>query len=65
LERSCRITALNLSGDRLPVEPQCDLVVSIGVLHHIPDPDPVVAAAYRALVPGGRLLVWLYGREGN
>jgi SAM-dependent methyltransferase len=60
-----RVTVLNVSGDRLPAEPPCELVVSIGVLHHVPDPDPVVAAAYRALVPGGRLLVWLYGHEGN
>lgn len=37
----------------------------MGVLHHIPDPAPVVDAAYRALKPGGRRLVWLYGREGN
>src|SRR6185503_4101770 len=33
--------------------------------HHIPDPDPVVRAAYAALRPGGRLAVWLYGQEGN
>lgn len=42
-----------------------DLVVSIGVLHHIPDPLPVVEAAFKALKPGGRMLVWLYGYEGN
>lgn len=42
-----------------------DAVFSIGVLHHIPDPGPVVAAAFRALRPGGLLGVWLYGREGN
>ena len=40
-------------------------MVSIGVLHHIPDPRPAVEQAYRALRPGGRFLVWLYGREGN
>ena len=38
---------------------------SIGVLHHIPEPDPVVLAAFEALKPGGRMFVWLYGREGN
>jgi SAM-dependent methyltransferase len=60
-----RITYLQCRGDELPSEPAQDIVVSIGVLHHIPDPAPVVAAAYRALKPGGRCLVWLYGREGN
>ncbi len=60
-----RITYLQCRGDELPAEPAQDVVVSIGVLHHIPDPAPVVAAAYRALKPGGRCLVWLYGWEGN
>ena len=42
-----------------------DVVVSIGVIHHIPDPDPVLERAYAVLKPGGRCFVWLYGREGN
>jgi SAM-dependent methyltransferase len=60
-----RITYLNATGDHLPASGDLDYVFVIGVLHHIPDPDPVVAAAYRALAPGGTLLVWVYGREGN
>lgn len=59
------VTALNLAGDSLPATGDLDLVVSIGVLHHIPDPAPVMLAALRALAPGGRMLAWLYGREGN
>ncbi|HJU41676.1 MAG TPA: class I SAM-dependent methyltransferase [Vicinamibacterales bacterium] len=42
-----------------------DLVFSIGVLHHVVDPSPIVAAAFDALRRGGRLVVWLYGVEGN
>ncbi len=60
-----RVTYLHCRGDELPREPKQDIVVSIGVLHHIPDPAPVVRAAYEALRPGGRMLIWLYGREGN
>jgi SAM-dependent methyltransferase len=60
-----RITYLKVTGDCLPAEADCDYVLIIGVLHHIPEPDPVVAASFRALRPGGRLAVWLYGREGN
>lgn len=60
-----RITYLECRGEELPVQPAQDIVVSIGVLHHIPDPAPVVAAAYNALKPGGRCVVWLYGWEGN
>jgi SAM-dependent methyltransferase len=60
-----RVTLLRKTGDQLPAEPPVDLVVSYGVLHHIENPRPVVDAAFAALVPGGKLAVWLYGYEGN
>jgi SAM-dependent methyltransferase len=60
-----RITYLNLTGDKLPPTGDLDYVFAIGVLHHIPNPDPVVAASFQALRRGGHLAVWLYGREGN
>ena len=65
VEYGPRVECLRVTGEQLPVDRQLDLVVSIGVLHHIPDPAPVVKAAHAALRPGGRMLVWLYGREGN
>jgi len=60
-----KITYLQCRGDELPGNPSQDLVVSIGVLHHIPEPEPVIIAAYRTLKPGGKIIVWLYGWEGN
>jgi SAM-dependent methyltransferase len=60
-----RIEYVRGAGDVLPAGRNLDYVFSIGVLHHIYDPAPVVRAAYAALKPGGRMLVWLYGREGN
>lgn len=60
-----RVVALNVKGDELPARADMDYVISIGVMHHIPDPIPVVRAAYGALKPGGKFIVWLYGREGN
>ena len=60
-----RVTCHHVTGEHVDQLGPFDLVVSIGVLHHIPEPDPVVSAAYRALRPGGRLFAWLYGREGN
>jgi SAM-dependent methyltransferase len=60
-----RIKYLNVAGDRLPARLDLDYVVSIGVIHHIPDPAPVIRAAFDALRPGGRCIVWLYGYEGN
>lgn len=52
-------------GEELPGDATYDLVLSIGVLHHIPDPSPTVRRIHAALCPGGRLLIWLYGEEGN
>lgn len=60
-----RVRALNVRGDELPGTSEYDLIVSIGVLHHVPQPEPIVRRAYEALRPGGRLVVWLYGHEGN
>lgn len=60
-----RIEYIRDTGEAIPAGRDLDYVFSIGVLHHIYDPAPVVGAAHAALRPGGRMLVWLYGREGN
>jgi len=59
-----RVRAVQATGEEMP-NGQFDMVLSIGVLHHIPDPYPAVRAAYNALKPGGKMLIWLYGKEGN
>ena len=40
-----------------------DLVFSIGVLHHSPDPRRAFAQVAARVKPGGRLAVWLYRRN--
>jgi SAM-dependent methyltransferase len=40
-----------------------DLVYSIGVLHHTPDPRRAFKEIARKVKPGGRLAVWLYRRN--
>jgi SAM-dependent methyltransferase len=59
-----RISYHQVTGDKLPDGPY-DIVHSYGVIHHIPDPDPVIKRAFEVLRPGGRLVIWLYGRENN
>ena len=59
------VRVLNVTGDNLPVDLALDYAISVGVLHHILDPKPVVAAVYRALKPGGQFVMWVYGKEGN
>lgn len=60
-----RVRTVQASGAEWHADAPLDWVVSFGVVHHIPDPEPVMRAAWRALRPGGRCVVWLYGREGN
>ncbi len=42
-----------------------DLVYSIGVLHHLPQPEEGFASLVRLLRPGGTLFAWVYGHENN
>jgi len=65
MKRKRDVTAINTRGDCWSLNGQVDYVFSIGVIHHIPGPAPVLQAAHRALKPGGYLFVWLYGYEGN
>jgi SAM-dependent methyltransferase len=52
-----------IDGVRLPYpDGHFDIVCSMGVLHHIPDPAPTVAEMHRVLKPGGQVIVMLYNR---
>ena len=52
-----------IDGVRLPFpDGYFDIVCSMGVLHHIPDPRPTVAEIARVMKPGGRLIAMLYYR---
>jgi len=60
-----RLSVLNCAGDEIPESIKVDFAFSIGVLHHIPEPDPVVKAVYKTLDNGGKFVIWLYGKENN
>lgn len=60
-----RVICRNVKGEAIADLGPFDLIFSIGVLHHIPDPDPVVLAALGSLKPGGAFVAWVYGKEGN
>ncbi|KAA0577901.1 class I SAM-dependent methyltransferase [Azospirillum sp. B21] len=42
-----------------------DLAFSIGVVHHLAHPETALANMVRAVKPGGRVMIWVYGRENN
>lgn len=55
---------INARGDSFETPP-LDFAYSIGVLHHIPEPVPVIDNVYDHLCEGGRFVFWVYGKEGN
>ncbi|CAK0776127.1 Methyltransferase domain-containing protein [Gammaproteobacteria bacterium] len=42
-----------------------DFIYSIGVLHHLPDPEAGFHALVQQVKPGGAAFVWVYGFENN
>jgi SAM-dependent methyltransferase len=65
MERTGLVTAINTTGAEFQADRPLDYAFSIGVLHHIPDPRPVLFAIHRQLKPGGGFFAWVYAREGN
>jgi SAM-dependent methyltransferase len=54
-------------GDLLqpPVGPVFDVAFSVGVLHHLPDPGEGFRQLASRVREGGRVVIWVYGRENN
>jgi SAM-dependent methyltransferase len=53
------------SAYNLPFEKRFDIAFSVGVIHHLEFPARALAAMVRAVKPGGRVSIWVYGRENN
>jgi SAM-dependent methyltransferase len=56
-----------VEGDICSYDPgiRFDVVYSIGVVHHTDDPNRTVAHLKTLLKSGGRLILWVYSKEGN
>jgi SAM-dependent methyltransferase len=54
-------------GDLLapPVARVFDLAFSVGVIHHLPDPSKGFTSLSTCVKRGGRVVVWVYGKENN
>lgn len=44
---------------------QYDIVFSIGVIHHTDDPDLAVKNMIKHTKKGGKVIIWVYSKEGN
>lgn len=55
------VLAVQADAEALPFEPESfDLVMSIGVLHHLPDTERALRSIARYAKPGGHVHVYLY-----
>jgi SAM-dependent methyltransferase len=50
---------------RQPFAAPFDFAFSIGVIHHLPDPEAGLKAVGRHVKPDGTLFAWVYGYENN
>ncbi|MFH1790320.1 MAG: class I SAM-dependent methyltransferase [bacterium] len=49
----------------MKLEKKFDIVFSIGVIHHTDDPDKTVRNLIDHTKPSGKLIMWVYSKEGN
>ena len=42
-----------------------DIVFCIGVIHHLENPKKAINNLIKAIKPGGKILIWVYGHKGN
>jgi SAM-dependent methyltransferase len=49
----------------MDLKKQFDVVYSIGVLHHTDNPTASFSNIAKHCKPGGRVIVWVYAKEGN
>jgi len=52
-----------LSAYDIDYQDKFDIVFSIGVIHHLQDPQYALQNMVRATKPGGKVLIWVYGQE--
>jgi SAM-dependent methyltransferase len=55
---------LNTSGANFHLK-NLDVIISLGVIHHIPEADKVLHNIFNSLKKGGYFIMWVYGYENN
>jgi SAM-dependent methyltransferase len=65
LARFLAVEVMRSSAYDLPFSDRCDIAFAIGVIHHLEDPQRALQRMARVVKPGGRVLIWVYGRDGN
>ena len=56
---------LNKTGNKFKTDKLCDFIFSMGVIHHIKDPEDILKNIYKNLKKKGYFILWVYGYENN
>lgn len=64
-KESTNIRFLEEDISDMDLDEKFDIVFCIGVVHHTDDPDKTVENLIHHLKPGGRIILWVYSKEGN
>ena len=59
------VTVKQMSIYDLQTTKKFDIVMSIGVIHHLDKPSLAISNLKKIMKPDGKLLVWVYSFEGN
>lgn len=65
LEDFANVEVREISAYAIPYENEFDISFSLGVIHHLDQPALALENMVKATKPGGRVLIWVYGRENN
>jgi SAM-dependent methyltransferase len=59
------VEVMRASAYDLAFADRFDIAFSVGVIHHLEDPARALQKMVSAVKPGGRVLIWVYGRDGT
>ena len=60
-----KIEIIQSDGIKFKTPELCDIIFSLGVVHHIKNPTDVFMNIKKNLKPGGKIVLWVYGYENN
>lgn len=64
-QRWKHITFVDDDISSMELSERFQVVICIGVVHHTDDPDATVKNLIKHTAPGGRIVLWVYSKEGN
>ena len=65
LQNNKNLSILQSDGLRFKTDESCDIIFSLGVIHHIKNPTDILKNIRANLKSKGKIVIWVYGYENN